>query len=107
MPAESSRMSDGRSYSSQWTHVPRGASGSSATRAKHFVRSAGSFHFSGMEMSAQSHVCSFGIASFREYAELINSNAMPHLLSGDLRRNLSGMPGLLNHTSDQRHGRQR
>src|SRR5262249_16050478 len=63
VPSSSSRRSAGRLKRTQWTQVPRGASGSSQIRAKLFVPSGGSGHRKGGETSLPSPVYYFGMAS--------------------------------------------
>src|SRR5216683_2978410 len=62
--------SAGRSYKTQCTHVPTGASGSSMMSAKLCVSAGGSFHFNCGETSGPSHVNFFGIASPAEKSGL-------------------------------------
>src|SRR5215472_4243265 len=62
-PSASSRVSAGRSNSTQCTHVPAGASGSSIISAKLCVFAGGSVQLSFGETSGPSHANFFGIIS--------------------------------------------
>src|SRR2546429_7507349 len=59
----SSAVAAGRLYSTQWTHVPAGASGSSAISAKLTVPAGAPLQASGGETSAPSHVYLAGTAA--------------------------------------------
>src|SRR5207245_6766761 len=60
-PSGNEVASAGRLYSTQWTHVPRGASGSSQIRANACVPLGASDHVKGGETSLPSAVCFFGM----------------------------------------------
>src|SRR6266481_1235664 len=63
----------GKSYRTQCTQVPTGASGSSQIRARPFTPAGTPLHCSGGEMSAPSHVYLVGIVCPAWKAELVTS----------------------------------
>src|SRR2546430_14610604 len=72
----SSAVAAGRLYSTQCTHVPAGASGSSAISAKLTVPAGAPLQASGGETSAPSHVYLEGTADPSVKAVLVSENAM-------------------------------
>src|SRR5207237_3104414 len=72
----SSAVAAGRLYSTQWTHVPAGASGSSAISAKLTVPAGAPLQASGGETSAPSHVYLTGTADPSVKAVLVSENSM-------------------------------
>src|SRR5256884_9685899 len=72
----SSAVAAGRLYITQWTHVPAGASGSSAISAKLTVPSGAPLQARGGETSAPSQVCLAGMADASVKAVLVSENVM-------------------------------
>ena len=66
----------GMLYSTQWTHRPRGASGSSQSSARLFVLSGAPLHFNGGETSLPSAVYCLGMVSPSWIAELVRRMVM-------------------------------
>src|SRR5262249_37665409 len=76
MPSGSSLTFAGRSYSTQCTQVPAGASGSSQIKARLLAPFGMPLHLSGGETSSPSQVCFVGIDSPSLNAELVSSSFM-------------------------------
>src|SRR5205085_6419104 len=73
IPSSGSRVWLGRLERTQWTHVPRGASGSSQIRARLLVPDGGSDQPNGGERSAPSPECFFGMVAPDWNAVLVSS----------------------------------
>src|SRR6516225_6028061 len=75
-PSSNSRAWLGKLKSTQWTQVPRGASGSSQMRARLLVPSGGSDHFNGGDRSSPSPVYCLGMVAPGWKAVLVTSMDM-------------------------------
>ena len=76
------RLSAGMLYSTQWTHVPIGASGSSTIRAKDWVPAGGSFQASAGEMFLPMQEYLAGMDCPFENASLVSSRDMVASVEG-------------------------